>query len=134
MAALGGRASLALNSNHIKHLEFRGFTSNTETGKSYYLGEIGLRNEFEIGRLSAVWLMGFDWYYFRNSETSPYLNKSGWHTGVGINVEVSNNLMFRNDYIVRFANGMSLLVTLGFSWAFGDSSPTSSGGKSATKP
>lgn len=124
MSSVGGRFSYAVNSNHVNHLELRAFGSN-EGGVSYYIGELSIRNEFKVNRISAVWLLGLDYHYFRSRSSSVYTNKSSWHAGVGINLDINDNLMFRNDYIVRFSNGisfsdMSLLVTMGLAWAFGD--------------
>lgn len=123
MQSVGGRFSFAVNSNHINHLELRAFTSNT-TGSPYYLGEISIRNEFKVGKMAAIWLLGMDYHYFQTSGSTEFSKKSSWHAGVGLNLDVGKNIMFRNDYIVRFSDGiaftgMSLLVTVGFAWAFG---------------
>lgn len=119
--AMGGRFAYAVNSNHIGHLELQGFTSTSESGATYHLGELSIRNEFEVDKISAVWLLGFDWHYYNSVRNPEYRQKRGWHVGAGINMEIGKNLMFRNDYVLRFANGMSLLVTIGFAWAFGES-------------
>ena len=118
LPVLGGRFSLALDSNHAKFIEARGFGANTN-GTSYYLGAISIRNEFTVEKMSALWLLGFDWHYLRAATATEFDAKQGWHVGAGLNVSMGKNLMFRNDYILRFANGMSLTVNLGFAWAFG---------------
>ena len=119
MPAYGGRATIALNSSHIKHIEIQGLKASTESGINYALGELTFRNEFEVEKISALWLLGFNWHHYQPRLNGEYTDKRGWHVGTGINLEVNKNTMFRNDYILHFAGGMSLVVTLGFSWAFG---------------
>ena len=119
MAVIGGRFSLAINSNHIKHIELRAFTTSTDL-VTYHMGEISLRNQFTIQKMSAVWLAGFDWHYFKGVTQQEFTARQGWHVGCGLNVAINENIMFRNDFIVRFAGYMALSVNIGFAWAFGE--------------
>jgi hypothetical protein len=121
LPSVGGRISTRLPTNLIDVLELQAFGANVG-GVSYYLGEIGLRNEFNFQRINGLFLFGFDWHYIRAKSAQQYSLSQGWHIGTGLNVELSRNLFFRNDYVMRFGSRKALLVTVGFSWVFGGGS------------
>lgn len=118
LPSVGGRISIELPSNLIDHLEFQGFGSNID-GVSYYLGQFGLRNEFDFNKIKALFLFGFDWHFVRSRNAEAYTPSQGWHIGTGINLEVTKNFFLRNDYIMRFGTRRALLITVGFSFSYG---------------
>lgn len=120
MPSAGGRISFSPPTNIVDYFEFQGFGANVG-GASYYLGQAGIRNEFKFERINGLFLFGFDWHYVRSRSATAYSATQGWHIGTGLNVELSKKLFFRNDYVMRFGGRRSLLVTVGFSWAFGGS-------------